>query len=99
MFSGWTMPPNNSKETELESSDKKSSQKGFSNCKNTGIVLVPCHAWKFGPIDISGNVDIPGGSWMSFITTKESSVRVTKVIPRISVSCSHSLPFSILSLF
>ena len=67
--------------------------------KNTEVVLVPCHAGKCGPTDISGNVDIPGGSWLSFITTNEFSVRVTKVIPRIIVSCSHSLPFSFLSLF
>ena len=26
--------------------------------KNTGIVLVPCHAWNYAPTAISGGVDI-----------------------------------------
>ena len=49
------MPPD-SKETELGSSDQQASP---SVGKNTGIVLVPCHAWMYDPIAISGGVDIP----------------------------------------
>ena len=54
MLSGCTVPPD-SKETELESSDRKTSP---SAGKNTGIVLVPCRAWKCVPTAISGGVDI-----------------------------------------
>ena len=48
------MPPD-SKETELGSSDQEASP---SAGKNTGIVLVPCRAWKCVPTAISGDVDI-----------------------------------------
>ena len=48
------MPPD-SKETELGSSDQEASP---SVGKNTGIVLVPCRAWKCVPTAISGGVDI-----------------------------------------
>ena len=54
MFSGCTVLPD-SKETELGSSDQEASP---SAGKNTGIVLVPCHAWKCVPTAISGGVDI-----------------------------------------
>ena len=54
MFSGCTVPPD-SKETELGSSDQEASP---SAGKNTGIVLVPCRAWKCVPTAISGGVDI-----------------------------------------
>ena len=48
------MPPD-SKETELGSSD----QEAFPSAgKNTGVVLVPCHAWECVPTVISGGVDI-----------------------------------------
>ena len=39
----------------LGSSDQEASP---SAGKNTGIVLVPCHAWKCVSTDISGGVDI-----------------------------------------
>ena len=42
MFFGCTVPPD-SKETEFGSRDQKAF---LSACKNTGIVLVPCCAWK-----------------------------------------------------
>ena len=48
MFSGCTLLPD-SKESELESSDQETSP---SIGKNTGIVLVPCHAWKFVPAQL-----------------------------------------------
>ena len=54
MFSGCTVP-SDSKETELGSSDQEASP---SAGKNTGIVLVPCHAWKCVPTAISGGVNI-----------------------------------------
>ena len=44
-----------SKETKLGSSNKEASP---SAGKNSGIVLVPCCAWKFGPTAISGDVNI-----------------------------------------
>ena len=55
MFSGCTVPPD-SKETKLGSSDQEASP---SAGKNTGIVLVPCRAWKCVPTAISGGVGIP----------------------------------------
>ena len=54
VFSGCTMLPD-SKETELGSSDQEAST---STGKNTGIVLVPCRAWKCDPTAIPGGVDI-----------------------------------------
>ena len=33
------------------------------------------------------------GSWVSFVTTDEFSVRIAKITSRISVSWTHSLPF------
>ena len=54
MFSGSTLPPD-SKETELGSSNPEASP---SAGKNTGIVLVPCRAWKCAPTAISGGGDI-----------------------------------------
>ena len=54
MFSGCTVPPD-SKENEFRSSDQEASP---SAVKNTGIVLVPCPAWKCVPTAISGGVDI-----------------------------------------
>ena len=54
MFSGCTVLPD-SKETELGSSNQKSSP---SAAKNTGIVFMPCHAWKGVPTVISSAVDI-----------------------------------------
>ena len=53
------MPPDR-KESELGSSD----QEAFPSAgKNTGVVLVPCSAWKCVPTAISGGVDtseVPG---------------------------------------
>ena len=54
MFSACTVPPD-SKETELGSSYQEASP---SAGKNTGIVLVLCHAWKCVPTAISGGADI-----------------------------------------
>ena len=54
MFSGCTVPPD-SKETELGSSRQEASPSAGTN---TGIVLVPCRAWKCVPRAISEGVDI-----------------------------------------
>ena len=53
-FSGCNVP-SDSKETELGRSNQEASP---SAGKNTGIVLVPCRAWKCVPTTISGGVDI-----------------------------------------
>ena len=39
------------------------------------------------------------GTWVSFVTTEEFSVRVTKITARIGVSFTHSLPFCFLPVF
>ena len=44
-----------SKETKLRSSDQEACP---SAGENIGLVLVPCCAWKYVPIAISGGVDI-----------------------------------------
>ena len=54
MFSSCTVPPDN-KETKRGSSDQEASP---SPGKNTGVVLVPRHAWKYLPTTISGGVNI-----------------------------------------
>ena len=54
MFSACTVLPD-SKETDLGSSNQEASP---SAAKNTGIVLVPCRAWKCVPTAISSGVDI-----------------------------------------
>ena len=54
MFSDCTVPPD-SKEAELDSSNQEASP---SAGKNTGIVLMPCLAWKRVPTAISSGVDI-----------------------------------------
>ena len=54
MLSDCNVPPD-SKETQLGSSNQEASP---SAGENTGVVLVPCHAWKCVPTVISGSVDI-----------------------------------------
>ena len=54
MFSDFIVLPD-SKEFELESSNQEASS---SAGKNTGVVLVPCCAWKCVPTAISGGVDV-----------------------------------------
>ena len=54
MFPHSTLLPN-SKKTEIRSSNQEVYP---SAAKNTGIVLVPCRAWKFVPTASSGGVDI-----------------------------------------
>ena len=54
MFSGYSVPPD-SKEIKLGSSGQVASPLVD---KNTGVVLVPCRAWKCVPTAISGGADI-----------------------------------------
>ena len=81
MFSGCTVPPD-SKEKELGHSDQEASP---SAGKNTRIVLVPCHAWKCGPIAIFGGVHISEVP-RCHLLRQIFSVRATKITSRIGVS-------------
>ena len=83
MFTGWTVLPD-SMETELGSSDQEAS---LSTGKNSGIILVPCYAWKCVSTAISGGADISEwGPCVSFVVTDEFSVRVTKITSKSGVS-------------
>ena len=73
-----------SKETELRSSDEKASP---SAGKNTGIVLVPCRAWKCVSTAISGGVDIPEIAGYNLLRHR-FLVRATTITSR---SVSHEL--------
>ena len=85
------------KETKLGSRNQEASS---SACKNTGVVLVTCHVWKCAlTTAISAGVDISKAPGFLFITLDDSSVRVTKIISRIDVSQTRSLPFRFLLLF
>ena len=79
-----------SKETELGISDKEASA---SAGKNTGVVLVPCSRMEVRPYSYFRWCGYFWGPWVSFVTTDEFSVRVTKITSRIGVSWTHSLPF------
>ena len=57
-----------------------SCQQVMSASRNTGVVLVPCRAWKCIPAIIANSIDI-------------YEVRVTKITPRIVFICPHILPF------
>ena len=74
--------PHNSKQTKLGSSDIEVS---LSASKNTGVVLVQCHAQKCVPTAISSGVDI-SAVIRCHVMTDDFSVRVTKVTSRIGVS-------------
>ena len=79
-----------SKETELGISDKEASA---SAGKNTGVVLVPCSRMEVRPYSYFRWCGYFWGPWVSFVTTDEFSVRVTKITSRIGVSWTHSLHF------
>ena len=95
MFFGCTLP-SDSKETELGSSDQEASP---SAGKNTGVVLVPCSRMEVHPYSYFRWCGYFWGSWVSFVTTDEFSMRVTKITSRIGVSSTHSLPFYFFSKF
>ena len=71
MFSGCTVPPN-SNETEFGSSHQEDSP---SAGKSSGIVLMPCCAWKCVPTAIFSSVHIS-----EVHGCHEFSVRVTKLL-------------------
>ena len=82
MFSGYTVLPD-SKKTELGSSDQKASP---SAGKNTGVVLVPCSSMEVRPYSYLRWCGYFGGPWVSFVTTDEFSISVTKTTSRIGDS-------------
>ena len=94
MFSGHTVPPD-SKETELGSRDQEASP---SAGKNTMVVLVPCSHMEVRPCSYFRWCGYFWGHWVSFVTTDEFSVRVTKITFRIGVSWTHSLPLFLTNL-
>ena len=82
MFSGCTVL-SDSKEAEIGSSDQEAPP---SAGRNTGVVLVPCLCVEvccYSYFRWCGYFLVP---WLSFVITDEFSVRVTKIISRISVS-------------
>ena len=82
MFSGCSVPPD-SKETELGNSGKEASP---SAGKNTGVVLVPCLHMEVRPYSYFWWCGYFSGPWVSFVTTDEFSVMVTKINSRIGFS-------------
>ena len=89
VFSGCPVAPD-SKETELGSSEREASP---SAGKNTRVVLVSCSHMEVRPYNYFRWYGYFWGSWVSFVTTGEFLVRVTKITSRIGVSWTHSLPF------
>ena len=79
-----------SKEAKHGSSNQQASP---SADKNTGVVLVPCHAWKYVSTAISWFVDISEVSGCNFLWQISSQWGVIIITSRISVSLTHSLPF------
>ena len=81
MFYGCAVPPD-SKESKLGSSDQETSSLV---CKNTGVVLMPCHPWKSAHTAISSLADIFEVP-MYHLLQHEVSVRIRNINSRISVS-------------
>ena len=84
MFSGCTAPES----TELGSSDQEASPSAGTN---TGIVLTS----RMGvcPYSYFRSCGYFWGPWVSFVTTDDFPVRVTKITSRIGASWIHSVPF------
>ena len=82
MFSGCTVP-SDSNETELGSNDQEASP---SAGKIEGVVLVPCLRMEVHCYNYLRWCGYFWSPWVSFVTTDEFSVRVTKVTSRIGVS-------------
>ena len=66
-------------------------------CLQDTVVLVPCLCMEVRPYSFLRWCGYFWGPWVSFITTDEFSVRVTKITLRIGVSWTHSLPFYFLT--
>ena len=94
VFSGCTVPPG-SKETELGSSDKEASP---SAGKSTRVVSVPCSLMEVRPYSYFWRCRYFWGTWLSFLTTDEFSMRVTKLLQWL-VSHKHTAYLSIFNLF
>ena len=77
------------KGTKLWSNDQEASP---SPGKNTRVVLVPCSRMEVRPYSYFRWCGYFWGPWVSFVTTDEFSVSVTKITSRIGVSWTHSLP-------
>ena len=75
MFSDCTVPPD-SKETELGNSEQEVSP---SAGKNTEVVLVPHLSMEMRPYSYFWWCGYFLGTWVSFVTTDEFSVRATKL--------------------
>ena len=89
VFSGCTVLPDR-KETKFGNSNQDASP---SADKNTSVVLVPCLHMEVHPCSYFRWCGYFWGPWVSFVTTDEFSVRVTKITLMIDVSWTHSLPF------
>ena len=94
MLFGCTVP-RDSKETELGSSDQEASP---SAGKNTGIVLVPCRAWKCVPTAISGGVDISKVPGCHLLRQMSSQGGSQKLLQRL-VSHEITAYLSVFNLF
>ena len=94
MFSGCTVL-RNSKETELGSSDPEASP---SAGKNTGVVLVPCRAWKCAPIAIFDGVDIFEVPWCDLLPQMSSQWASQKLLQGL-VSHEFTVYLSVFDLF
>ena len=90
MFSDYTVPPD-SKEAETGSSNQEASP---SADKNTRVGLVPCHAWKMCPYNYFRWCGYFLGPCVSFLTSDEFSVRITKITSRVGVSLELTVYFS-----
>ena len=82
MFSDCTVTPD-SNETELGSSDQEDS---LSAGKYTAVVLVPCLCMEVFLFSYFWWCGYFRGPWVPFVTTNESSVKVTKITSRFGVS-------------
>ena len=80
MFSGCPVPPD-SKETKLGSSNQETSPSA-----GAGVVLVLSSGMEVRPYSYFRLCGYFWGPWVSFVTTDEFSVRITKITSRIGVS-------------
>ena len=86
----WLYGAPDCKETELVSSDQQASS---SAGKNNMVVSVSCSRIEVRLYSYFWWCGYFWGSRVSFVTTDEFSVRVTKITSKIGVSWTYSLPF------
>ena len=87
VFSDCTVLRDN-KETKLRSSNQEASPSGG---ENTGVVLVGWLLIEVHPYNHFWWLEYFWGPWVSFVTTDEFSVMVTKMSSRIGVPWTHNL--------